>query len=88
MQRLLATADVFVTNLRPDALERLGLDHGALRERYPSLVYASVTGYGLDGPDRIVRATTSGCRARSSMASRSCPTASCRPGSAAASAIT
>ena len=52
MQRLLATADVFVTNLRPDALERLGLDHGALLERYPSLVYASVTGYGLDGPDR------------------------------------
>jgi crotonobetainyl-CoA:carnitine CoA-transferase CaiB-like acyl-CoA transferase len=52
MQRLLATADVFVTNLRPDALERLGLDHGTLLERYPSLVYASVTGYGLDGPDR------------------------------------
>ncbi len=52
MHRLLATADVFVTNLRPDALERLGLDHVALGERYPRLVYASLTGYGLEGPDR------------------------------------
>jgi crotonobetainyl-CoA:carnitine CoA-transferase CaiB-like acyl-CoA transferase len=52
MERLLATADVFVTNLRPDALERLGLDHEGVRARHPKLVYASVTGYGLEGPDR------------------------------------
>jgi crotonobetainyl-CoA:carnitine CoA-transferase CaiB-like acyl-CoA transferase len=52
MERLLATADVFVTNLRPDALERLGLDHEAVLERHPALVYGSLTGYGLDGPDR------------------------------------
>jgi crotonobetainyl-CoA:carnitine CoA-transferase CaiB-like acyl-CoA transferase len=51
-ERLLATADVFVTNLRVDALERLGLGHDAVLERHPRLVYASVTGYGLDGPDR------------------------------------
>jgi crotonobetainyl-CoA:carnitine CoA-transferase CaiB-like acyl-CoA transferase len=52
MRRLVATADVFLTNLRPDALERLGLDHETLRAAHPRLVYASVTGYGLDGPDR------------------------------------
>ena len=52
MDRLLGTADVFLTNLRPDALERLGLDHVAVRARFPKLVYASVTGYGLHGADR------------------------------------
>ncbi len=49
---LLATADVFVTNLRVDALERLGFDHATVLARHPRLVYASVTGYGIDGPDR------------------------------------
>ena len=52
MARLLATADVFLTNLRLDALERLGLDHATLLAKHPRLVYASVTGYGLEGPDR------------------------------------
>jgi crotonobetainyl-CoA:carnitine CoA-transferase CaiB-like acyl-CoA transferase len=51
MQRLLATADVFLTNLRPDAVEELGLAPDAVRAAHPRLVYASVTGYGLDGPD-------------------------------------
>jgi crotonobetainyl-CoA:carnitine CoA-transferase CaiB-like acyl-CoA transferase len=49
---LLATADVFITNMRPDALARLGLDHETVCAAYPALVYGSVTGYGLDGPDR------------------------------------
>ena len=52
MHQLLETADVFLTNLRPDALERLGLDHASVRARHPRLVYAGVTGYGLEGPDR------------------------------------
>jgi len=51
MSALLATADVFVTNLRPEATERLGLGPDALLEAHPSLVYASVTGYGRAGPD-------------------------------------
>jgi crotonobetainyl-CoA:carnitine CoA-transferase CaiB-like acyl-CoA transferase len=51
LQRLIATADVFLTNLRPDALERLGLDHAAVLAEHPRLVYASVTGYGHAGPD-------------------------------------
>ncbi|MCU1360559.1 MAG: putative CoA-transferase, partial [Ilumatobacteraceae bacterium] len=52
MHQLLATADVFVTNVRPAALERLGLQHSAVLERHPHLVYASLTGYGLEGPER------------------------------------
>ena len=43
---------MFVTNVRPAALERLGLDHDSVLERHPHLVYASLTGYGLDGPER------------------------------------
>ena len=49
--RLLAASDVFVTNLRPSALARLGLDYESLSARYPRLVYCSVTGYGLEGPE-------------------------------------
>jgi crotonobetainyl-CoA:carnitine CoA-transferase CaiB-like acyl-CoA transferase len=50
-RRLVSTADVFVTNLRPDAVDRLGLGPAALLEANHRLVYASVTGYGRDGPD-------------------------------------
>lgn len=49
--RLVGDADVFVTNLRPDAVERLGLGPAAALEGNPRLVYTSVSGYGLDGPD-------------------------------------
>jgi crotonobetainyl-CoA:carnitine CoA-transferase CaiB-like acyl-CoA transferase len=48
---LIDGADVFVTNVRPGALERLGLDPATLRNRNPRLIYASVTGYGLEGVD-------------------------------------
>uniref|UniRef100_A0A071MI95 CoA transferase n=1 Tax=Burkholderia cenocepacia TaxID=95486 RepID=A0A071MI95_9BURK len=49
---LLASADVLLTNLRPDALIRLGLTPEAIRERYPRLVYCSVSAYGWGGPDQ------------------------------------
>jgi crotonobetainyl-CoA:carnitine CoA-transferase CaiB-like acyl-CoA transferase len=49
--RLVDAADVFVTNVRPGGLKRAGLDHDAVLKRNPRLVYASVSGYGLDGPD-------------------------------------
>ena len=51
MEKLLADADVFVTNLRPAALQRLGLDYEALKAKYPKLVYAILLGYGDKGPD-------------------------------------
>lgn len=49
--RLVAGADVFITNIRPAGLERAGLDWPSLKAINPQLVYASVTGYGLSGPD-------------------------------------
>jgi crotonobetainyl-CoA:carnitine CoA-transferase CaiB-like acyl-CoA transferase len=52
LEELLSTADVFLTNLRPDALDGLGLEPGATVERHPRLVYCSVSGYGLRGADR------------------------------------
>ena len=48
---LLAQSDVFITNTRPQALKRLGLDYETLQEKYPALVYAIVLGYGEKGPD-------------------------------------
>jgi crotonobetainyl-CoA:carnitine CoA-transferase CaiB-like acyl-CoA transferase len=51
LHELLASADVFLTSLRPGALARLGLGAPALRERYPRLVYARGHGYGVRGPD-------------------------------------
>jgi crotonobetainyl-CoA:carnitine CoA-transferase CaiB-like acyl-CoA transferase len=52
LEELLATADVFLTNLRPDALDGLGLEPAATVARHPRLVYCSVSGYGLRGEDR------------------------------------
>ena len=46
--RLLAGADVFLTNLRPAALERLGLSYSDVADAFPRLVYCNVTGFGLD----------------------------------------
>ena len=53
-ESLLGTADVFVTNLRSDALERLGLAPADVAERHPRLIVASLTGYGAVGPARDV----------------------------------
>jgi crotonobetainyl-CoA:carnitine CoA-transferase CaiB-like acyl-CoA transferase len=51
LARLAAEADVFLTNVRPAALKRARLDEATLRAANPRLVYAIVTGYGLEGPD-------------------------------------
>jgi len=51
LDRLLAGADVLVTNLRPKALARLGLAPAATADRFPRLVYCSLTAYGWGGPD-------------------------------------
>lgn len=48
---LIAAADVFFTNLRPAAVQRLGLGPADVMTANPRLVYASVTGYGSTGPD-------------------------------------
>ena len=51
LHSLLASADVFVSNIRPGGLIRLGLDYESLAERYPALIYASVTGLSLRGEE-------------------------------------
>src|SRR5581483_3834787 len=48
---LLSGADVFVTNVRPAALQRLGLDYESVAAAFPRLVYGLITGYGDTGPD-------------------------------------
>jgi crotonobetainyl-CoA:carnitine CoA-transferase CaiB-like acyl-CoA transferase len=48
---LLADADVFLTNVRPAALQRLGLDYETVSASNPRLVYGLLTGYGTTGPD-------------------------------------
>jgi crotonobetainyl-CoA:carnitine CoA-transferase CaiB-like acyl-CoA transferase len=48
---LLEDADVFYTNYREPALVQLGLGADALRARHPTLIYASVNGFGPRGPD-------------------------------------
>jgi crotonobetainyl-CoA:carnitine CoA-transferase CaiB-like acyl-CoA transferase len=52
LEDLLASADVFISNLRPDALDGLGLEPAATVARHPRLVYCSISGYGLRGEER------------------------------------
>ena len=50
LDRLIARADVFVCNLAPAAITRLGLDAERLSARHPALVACQLSGYGEDGP--------------------------------------
>ncbi len=50
IQKLVEWCDVIVANMRPDALERLGLDAGTIRSKHPEKIYCLITGYGTDGP--------------------------------------
>lgn len=51
LAKLAAGADIFLTNVRPAALKRAGLDDETLRAANPRLVYGVITGYGLEGPE-------------------------------------
>ena len=51
LDALLGDADVFITNMRPRALQRLDLQPESLQKRFPELVIAQVTGYGSSGPE-------------------------------------
>ena len=50
-RRLVGDADVLLQNSRADAMSRLGLGYEQLRTECPQLIYCSITGFGLDGPD-------------------------------------
>jgi crotonobetainyl-CoA:carnitine CoA-transferase CaiB-like acyl-CoA transferase len=52
VKRLAASADVVVENYRPDVKHRLGVDYESLSRDNPRLVYASISGFGQDGPYR------------------------------------
>ena len=65
LQRLIATADVLLHNIRPDAVHRLGLGYEAVRALRPDIVYVHCTGFGLEGPyaglqayDDVIQAST------------------------------
>lgn len=50
LHRLLAEADVFIQNLAPGAVDRLGFGAEALQEQYNDLIICGISGYGKDGP--------------------------------------
>ena len=50
LRALIAKADVLIQNFRPGVIERLGLDYEHVSTLNPRLVYASISGYGEDGP--------------------------------------
>jgi crotonobetainyl-CoA:carnitine CoA-transferase CaiB-like acyl-CoA transferase len=52
VKQLIRRADVLIQNFRPGVMERIGLGHAEVRAINPRLVYATVSGYGLEGPWR------------------------------------
>ncbi len=48
--KLVETADILIENFRPGVLQKLGLDHEALKARNPRLIHCSITGFGPSGP--------------------------------------
>jgi len=56
LRRMVAKADVFIQNLAPGALARLGMPMDGLRRRHPRLITVSITGYGEAGPYRDKKA--------------------------------
>ena len=52
LEKLISRADVFIQNLAPGAVERLGFASERLRADYPKLIVCNISGYGQDGPYR------------------------------------
>jgi formyl-CoA transferase/CoA:oxalate CoA-transferase len=52
LERLVAKSDVLVENFRPGTLEKIGFDYTAVKNRYPRLIYCSISGFGQTGPRR------------------------------------
>src|SRR5258708_30655116 len=51
LDRVLATCDVLMETSRPGTLARYGLDWKSVHDRFPALIYGSISGYGDTGPD-------------------------------------
>ena len=69
VRRLVESADVFVENSRPGAMERLGLSYEALSAVRPELIYCSISGYGQQGPRSDAPAYDGAVQASSGMMS-------------------
>lgn len=69
LRRLVANADVLVENYAPGVMDRLGLGYAALSEINPRLIYATGSGFGIDGPDRDKQAMDVTVQAASGMMS-------------------
>jgi crotonobetainyl-CoA:carnitine CoA-transferase CaiB-like acyl-CoA transferase len=73
LSRLVARADVFVTNYRREALERMGLSYAQVATQNPRLVYARVSGFGPLGPDADKAMLDGAAQARGGLAAISGP---------------
>lgn len=56
LDRILSEADVFIQNLAPGAIDRLGFSPSNLKEKYPQLIICGISGYGSFGPFRDKKA--------------------------------
>ncbi|MGX9575429.1 CaiB/BaiF CoA transferase family protein [Mesorhizobium sp. f-mel] len=68
LESLIANADVFIQNLKPGSIEKLGFGSADLRRRFPRLITCDISGFGVGGPfshlkayDLIVQAETGLC---------------------------
>ena len=50
--RLIEASDILVENFRPGAMDRLGFGYAAVKKRRPSMIYASISGFGETGPQK------------------------------------
>lgn len=61
--KIIASADIFVTSIRDKSLQRLGYDYETLHAKYPKLVYGQMRGYGARGPMRHAKGFDATCYA-------------------------
>jgi crotonobetainyl-CoA:carnitine CoA-transferase CaiB-like acyl-CoA transferase len=66
---MIARADIFIQNLAPGAIDRLGFVMAELRQKYPRLITCSISGYGDEGPLRELKAYDLLVQAESGLAS-------------------
>ena len=84
-ERLIETADVVVTNMRPGVADRLGIGYKAAKQRNPRIVYCAISGYGQTGPESDRPAFDHLIQGESGMfMATGTPEAPCRVGYAAA----